>query len=190
MSSAVRLLRSTFNNDINFFWLVLHASMGPSESLFYVSPTTSFVSLTFSNIGRTPKWETYVLLDATVILLATLANEVYTTARDCCECARNKPSKKWRRPQQLFPTSGPLQLVATDILVPLPKTLIGHQLVLRNKYRYEKLTRSLPTSKTTVSHIASLSLDIWVIPYEIAEYCLTDNWPQLISTFFELQCAF
>lgn len=54
-----------------------------------------------------------------------IANKVYTIVKDCCKCARSKPSHRRRRPIQLFLASGPLKSGAVDILGPLLRTLHG-----------------------------------------------------------------
>lgn len=88
-----------------------------------------------------------------------MANDVYTTVRDGHECDQSKPSEKRQRPLKLFLPNDALEFVAMDIPVPLPKTLSGHQFVLKMTDCYAKVTRYVGTLKTTALDIVSLSLD-------------------------------
>lgn len=58
-----------------------------------------------------------------------MAIDVSTTGKDCHKCVLYKLSEKCVRPQQLFPTSAPLEIVAIDILKLQPKALDGNQSV-------------------------------------------------------------
>lgn len=48
---------------------------------------------------------------------------------------------------QLFPAAGPSDIMAIDILGPLPKTSSGYQQVVTTTDRYLKLTRAIITSE-------------------------------------------
>lgn len=86
---------------------------------------------------------------------------------------------------QLFPLIGPLEFMAIDIRGPLPKTLSGNQFVQIMPNRFYKLTKAVSNFRTIASHIASLLMDNWVVPYEIPEYFLSDSRTQSTSKFFE-----
>lgn len=51
-----------------------------------------------------------------------IANNLYTTIRDCCKCIRNKSSDKHKRPLQLLRRVARQKFVAMRIFGPLPKT--------------------------------------------------------------------
>lgn len=85
-----------------------------------------------------------------------MANDVYRTVTGCQECVQNNPSEERRRPIQLFPTGGPLEFIAMEILGPFQKTLNGNQPVLVMNDRSIKLSRAEPTSEKIALHIASL----------------------------------
>lgn len=65
-------------------------------------------------------------------------------------------TEKPRRPLLVFSASDPLELVLKDILGPLAKALRGNHFVSIMTDHYTKVTRAVPTFKTTASHIASL----------------------------------
>lgn len=71
-----------------------------------------------------------------------------------------------------------------DILGPLPRTDKGNQWVLVIKNRFSKLTRTIPLKQTTAPTIAQAFIDMWVMPYGMTNYVLTDNGSQFVSKFF------
>lgn len=68
-----------------------------------------------------------------------------------------------------------------DILGLLPKMLNGNQFVLVMTDHY---SRAVPTCKTTALHIASIFMDLWILPYEIPAPMLTNNGIQVVSKLF------
>lgn len=55
---------------------------------------------------------------------------------------------------------------------------------------FSKLSREVVVTKTKATHIATISLDCWVIPYGIPSYVLTDIGPQIVAMFLASICAF
>lgn len=76
-----------------------------------------------------------------------MANEVYNTVSNCVAYAQNCGRKRLKRKMQLLLADGPLELVAIDILVSLPRTLNRNQHVIVMTERYVKLTRAIPAKK-------------------------------------------
>lgn len=72
-----------------------------------------------------------------------------------------------------------------EILGALPITFQEIQYVLIIMDRYSKLTRAIPTSKTTVSRLANLFLDHWIVPFGVPTYLLTDYVPKFGSKSFQ-----
>lgn len=56
--------------------------------------------------------------------------------------------------------------------------------------RYLKHTRANPSSKKTVTHIATLFLNIWIVPYGLLDFLLAVRGPQLLYTSFATFCWF
>lgn len=55
-----------------------------------------------------------------------MANDVYTSILDFQSCATRGTPRRHEKKLQLFPPSGPFELIAMDILSPLPKTSSGN----------------------------------------------------------------
>lgn len=94
-----------------------------------------------------------------------------------------------RQACETIPCMGPpLQLVAMDILVPVPKFVTGRQYVLVITERFSKLARTTPMRTRTVPKVADVLLNTWVYPYGTPKYFLSDNGTQSIAKFFEAVC--
>lgn len=46
------------------------------------------------------------------------------------------------------------------------------------------MKRLIPTPKTKTTHIATIFLKKWVLPYEIPTLVLTDKGPQIVEKLF------
>lgn len=80
----------------------------------------------------------------------------------------------------LLHVSGPLELVATDVFGLLPKTIAGTQFIVVIMDLYTKLTREIPSPKTTAPQAVSIFFDLWIVPYRIPALPLTNNGPQFV----------
>lgn len=60
---------------------------------------------------------------------------------------------------KLFPEHGLIEILAIDLLVPLSKTTKGNQFVIFIIVRYSKLTRAVPLTKMTASHVFDVFVD-------------------------------
>lgn len=87
------------------------------------------------------------------------------------------------KPFQLFLKSGSFLVVSMDNLGPPEE--VERQFALLATDRYSKLTSSILTSKTTLSHIVSMSLDKCIIPLLIPMHLMKDNGTQLVISFFK-----
>lgn len=116
-----------------------------------------------------------------------MANDVYMLVGDCRKCALNGPADKLWRPLQLFLAKDPVELVAMDILGPLPGTWNGNQFVLVIMDQFSKLVRVVPTPKMTALSMGSLFMDKEGIlyAYGVSQYVLTDIVTQFSCKLFE-----
>lgn len=76
---------------------------------------------------------------------------------------------------QRFPADGPLAFVAMDLVGLMPKMEQGSQYIFVIINRYSKLTRAVPTLKTTATRVINVFMDHCIIPYGMPMYLLTDN---------------
>lgn len=79
--------------------------------------------------------------------------------------------------------------MAMDVGGPLPKTKSGNQHELVFMDRYRKPTRSIPVVSVTSTAAATVSVENWIMRYDIPTYLLTDNGPQFDSKFFAAICV-
>lgn len=77
-----------------------------------------------------------------------------------------------------------------DVLGPLPKTGSGHQFVVVLTELPSKMTKAVPTVKTSEWRIASILLDNWIYPYGTPRYVLSDNGSQFLGEFFTARCSY
>lgn len=115
---------------------------------------------------------------------------VYSTVKQCASCTRNDNHYCHKQPLQLFPSSVSLDFVAVNNLGPLSKTTLGNQKVLFLIFRYSKLTRANPTSKTNATDIAKVFYRRWIISFVILKYLLTNNGPQFVSKLSPSVCSY
>lgn len=104
-----------------------------------------------------------------------MANNKYTTVKECCKCARQMLLDKPRSVLLLLLKRRPLELLGTDVLGILPKTLNGNLFVLVVPDCYSKFKRAVTICKNAMSHFASCFMYNWIIPYVIPTHVLTDN---------------
>ena len=101
-------------------------------------------------------------------------NDHYVSKCITCACARGT-TVRHQYHLQLFPATVPLQDVAIDLIVPLPKTKNGKRHIMVITNRYSKLTREVSISNSKAPHVAAMFLNHWVFPYGIPNTLLTDN---------------
>lgn len=89
----------------------------------------------------------------------SMASYIFQTARECrsCTAMRSTPLQHVT-PIKLFRASGLVELVAMDILRPLPKSVTRLQYVLVNMDRFSKPTRTIPMRNTTAPKLADVFL--------------------------------
>lgn len=104
-------------------------------------------------------------------------------------CRRHRPLQKHQPWWQLFLPCRPLEFVAIVILEPLIKSKQINRFIIVATECYSKLTRALPVPKTTATHVATVVLENYTMPYGIPITIATDNSSQFVSKFFATPCA-
>jgi hypothetical protein len=102
--------------------------------------------------------------------------DVEKTVRHCTVCAKNRVTERKRTSfLKLFPAYGPLELVAVDILGPLPKTEHGNRFLLVISDQFSKFTRTVPLCTITALVVAKAFCDAWGFSYGPPRYLLTNH---------------
>lgn len=83
-----------------------------------------------------------------------------------------------------FLSFGPLNLMALDIIGPLPKASFGNQYAFVYIERYTKLKWAIPVTKVDGNYAGSVFVDHWVVLCSAPITLLSDKEPQLASQIF------
>lgn len=76
---------------------------------------------------------------------------------------------------RLLPPASHLDFVPVEILSPLFKTQGGNEYIVVIKNHYSKLSRAIPSEKTTAARIADIFMEHWMANVSIPFTLLTDN---------------
>lgn len=189
-SATIGLLVLTFNRQQRISGLHCTHWWGSPGCRSYVTRTRCSISLASSNVGGHPgEWH---LHDSTTreYYCPHIVSNVNTTVWDCVSAPETSRRICIDAPYNWFQRVANWNFVERNTLRPLPKTFNSSQYVLVMTDRNYKLTRAVFTSKTTGSHIVSLFMHKWTMPWGIPTTGLTENLVQSVSKFFELLCAF
>lgn len=66
----------------------------------------------------------------------------------------------------------------------------GNQHMVVMTLRFSKLTHAIPTVKIPSTHLATISLDHWLLRFCIPIYVLVDRGIQVVGRFFSTICSF
>lgn len=119
-----------------------------------------------------------------------MASKIYQTVTDCRPCARVRPTaRQHQKCLPLFPASGSLEFVATDLFGPLRKTGNENRHIFVITNRYTKICCTIPLLTAQVLQVTQALLDAWIYPYGMPETLLTDNGHPFTAKFFETVCG-
>lgn len=99
------------------------------------------------------------------VFWSPMTNKVYKTVNYYSTCAWNGSSQNFKRKVQFFLTNGTLEFVTIDIPVLLLRTVSGNQYKIVMICGLLKFILATLTGRTSSSHIASVFLGSWVVPY-------------------------
>lgn len=115
--------------------------------------------------------------------LSHMARRIYRYFEESRDYRSHWRHSTYQRRRQLLPPVSLLEIVALDILGPLPRTKYYEDFIVLKSDRFYRLSRAISTRETTDAHIAKLFLDTWVMPYKNFEPHFTDNRPQLAGMY-------
>lgn len=90
---------------------------------------------------------------------------------------------------QLFPPSGPLEVLVKDILGVLTRTRQRNRFVVVMIGRYSKLTSAISTAIVTAPLIVTTFLENLIVPYRVPNTVWCYNGPQFVPKFFAVMCT-
>lgn len=88
-----------------------------------------------------------------------MSKDVYTTVAKCLSSARNLRTNKKQSKLCLFPLTGLLDLVAINILRPIPKTNSVNRYTGVITDRHSRLSKVIPAVETTATRIAPMFME-------------------------------
>lgn len=123
-------------------------------------------------------------------ILLAIHGERYDTPRETLPHMRKAKGLRLtgQHKLKLFPTRGPSQDIAVDILGPFPKTRNDNLHVVVIIDRYSKLTRAITMRKITSGLVATVVINNWILPHGITDSILTDNGAQFVAKCFKKFC--
>lgn len=86
---------------------------------------------------------------------SNMATNVYSTFKSCTDSPTMGTKFSHQRIFELFLPSGPLELIAVNILEPLPRTRSGKQFVVIITDMYSNLARVVTSTKLTLTQVAN-----------------------------------
>lgn len=107
-----------------------------------------------------------------------MVSNLYGTVESCESYAHIRQTRKEQWKLRLFPATEPLDHIVIGILCPLPKTKYSHQYIVMMTKRFSKLTKAIATARTTVTTMATISLEQVVRKFGLPTKFLTDNEQQ------------
>lgn len=147
------------------FWLQLRFSVVQLKISFYITTSTSYISLVSSKLDEISRWKRYVRQYEQRILLAANGKskciQLWRVATNAVNVSSsiNWPTYNsfWRMAQRDFARDGHPGTTSEDIEC--------IQFVLVMMPLHLELTRAVKKSKEVSSHIVSLFMDTWIIPH-------------------------
>lgn len=104
-----------------------------------------------------------------------MVSSVYIVVNNCTEFPRMGTKFSHHRKLELFPPDGPLELVAIDILGPLPGIKADRHFIFIVTDRYTKIARAIPTKIVTSTEVTNIFFNDWIVPSRPPNTVLSDN---------------
>ena len=95
-----------------------------------------------------------------------------------CQVAKGQIDSKIGEIQH-FPATRPFQIVAMDLVGPLPETETGYQYILTILDRFTHYVSAIPLRTQTAKEVALTFFNEWICKHGVPETILSDNATQL-----------
>lgn len=116
-----------------------------------------------------------------------MANDVYTTVRQCLSCRKDAVQTRNQCKLQSFPPAVPLEFVVMELLGPLPRT-VDESLIYPPIFKFDEIvTDGKAQICENCDHFSRPLVHVVRIPIKFFK---TDNRSQLVSEFFTALCCF
>lgn len=116
--------------------------------------------------------------------------DVCTTVAYCRRCWDNGGNKMQIRYLKHSQASSSPGFNAMDILSPLLRRINGNQLLVIMTDQYLKLTRTVPSPKTSTTHIPFIFYNHYIESYKIRAIVLKDHCTQVVNKLFDTLSKF
>ena len=115
--------------------------------------------------------------------------DVKLWCQQCQECLKRKsPPQKRKAPMQTLTAGSPMQIVAVDILGPLPKSTNGNQYILVVADYFTKWMEAYPIPNQEASTVAQTLVDHFFLKYSPPEQLHSDQGRQFESQLMKEVC--
>jgi hypothetical protein len=119
----------------------------------------------------------------------SIRRDVQGVIEECIPCNRRSPYGRTKAPLQALPdTAEPFELVAMDIIGPLPVTERGNKYVLSVIDHFSRYLELIPLENQTASMVAEAFVRRWVVRFGVPEKLLTDQGSNFMSELFASMC--
>ena len=104
-----------------------------------------------------------------------------------CKLAKTNPSKRAGFMQQ-FTAKEPYEMIAIDLVGPLPVTSRGMRYILIAIDRFSRFVRLMPVQTITGSNIATELRANWILKHGVPKQILSDRGAQFTGYIFQILC--
>ena len=141
----------------------------------------------YSNIHQSAK-RTYKTMKKYVFWYGMLA-DIKLFIQQCKTCKLTKThSDKKQGYMQLFTPSKPFEIVAIDIVGPLPTTRRGNRYILTTIDKFSRYVHMIPLQTITAENIAYEFRAEYLLKYGIPQQVLSDRGSQFTGYIFKILC--
>ena len=117
-----------------------------------------------------------------------LTTDVRTFVKACSECSARKSAVTSKSPLQSMQAGSPNQLVALDLVGPLPRTARGNQYILVCVDYFTRWPEAYALPNMTAETVAAVFVNNWICRYGVPCQLHSDQGTQFESDLFAEMC--